>query len=199
MTVVADMTRPDEVEASFAAVAEQLGPPDALVHAVGSTLLKPAHITTDAELDDVLAVNLLSAFYALRSFVRLVPRDRGASVVLFSTAATRVGLANHEAIAAAKGGIDGLVVSAAATYAPRGIRVNAIAPGLVRTNLTRRITGSEPALRASLAMHALGRVGEADEIAAAAAYLLSPDASWITGQVISVDGGLSSVRPPLRI
>jgi NAD(P)-dependent dehydrogenase (short-subunit alcohol dehydrogenase family) len=193
------MTHAGEVEASFAAATAQLGSPDALVHAVGSTLLKPAHITSDAELEAILAVNLRSAFYALRSFVKLAPRDGGGSVVFFSSAATRVGLANHEAIAAAKGGIDGLVVSAAATYAPRGIRINAIAPGLVRTNLTRRITDSEPALRASLAMHALGRAGEADEIASAAAYLVSPEASWITGQVISIDGGLSTVRPPVRI
>lgn len=178
---------------------ERLGPPDALVHAVGSTLLKPIHAVSDRELEEVLAVNLLSAVYALRAFVRAVPRGRPASAVLFSSAATRIGLLNHEAIAAAKGGVEGLVTSAAATYAGRGIRVNALAPGLVRSNLTRRLVEHEGSLRASIAMHPLGRIGEAEDVAGLAALLVSPDAGWITGQVIAVDGGLSGVKLPPSI
>jgi NAD(P)-dependent dehydrogenase (short-subunit alcohol dehydrogenase family) len=171
----------------------------ALASAGGSTLLKPAHAISEAELDDVLAVNLLSAFYALRPFVRAVPRGRPASVALMSSAATRTGLPNHEAIAAAKGGIEGLVTSAAATYAGRGIRVNAIAPGLVRSNLTRRLVEHEGTLRASVAMHPLGRVGEPEDVAGLAVFLVSADAAWITGQVIAVDGGLSGVKLPLVV
>ncbi|HYN47569.1 MAG TPA: SDR family NAD(P)-dependent oxidoreductase [Candidatus Nanopelagicales bacterium] len=197
--LVADATVSSAVDAAFAGAVEQLGPPDGLVHAVGSTLLKPVHALSDAEIDDVLAVNLLSAFYALRAFVRAVPRGRPASVVLFSSAATKIGLLNHEAIAAAKGGIEGLVTSAAASYAGRGIRVNALAPGLVRSNLTRRLVENEATLRASETMHPLGRVGEAEDVAGLAAFLLSRDASWMTGQVIAVDGGLSSVKLPPRL
>ena len=118
----------------------------------------------------------------------------GGSVVLMSTVATRVGLANHEAIAAAKSGINGLVISAAATYANRNLRVNAVAPGLVRTPLSVKITGNELALKASTAMHPLGRIGDPADVAAAVAWLLDPATNWVTGQIIGVDGGLSTVR-----
>jgi 3-oxoacyl-[acyl-carrier protein] reductase len=191
---VADVTVSSAVDAAFGEVVERLGPPRALVHAVGSTMLKPVHALSDAEIDEVLGVNLLSAFYAIRAFVRTAPRGQQASILLFSSAATRIGLLNHEAIAAAKGGIDGLVTSAAATYAARGIRVNAIAPGLVRSRMTERLVQNEATLRVSEAMHPLGRIGEPEDVAAPAAFLVSSDAGWITGQVIAVDGGLSGIK-----
>jgi NAD(P)-dependent dehydrogenase (short-subunit alcohol dehydrogenase family) len=159
-------------------------------------LLKPAHVISDAEFDEVLDVNLRSAFYALRAFVRAVPRGRAASIVFFSTAATRIGLMNHEAISAAKGGVDGLVTAASATYASRAIPVNAVAPGLVRSNLTRRLTDNESSLQVSEAMHPLGRIGDPEDVAGLAAFLLTADAEWITGQVIAVDGGLSGIKLP---
>ena len=160
---------------------------------MGSLLLKPAHLTSDEEWGATLA-----AEPHLR--LRRGPRRRtlddrrrlGRPRVLRRRA--RSASPNHEAIAAAKAGVIGLTLSAAATYAPKGIRVNAVAPGLVRTPLTARITGSEPALKASTALHALGRVGEPEEVAGAIAWLLDPAQSWITGQVLGVDGGLATVR-----
>jgi NAD(P)-dependent dehydrogenase (short-subunit alcohol dehydrogenase family) len=198
VALVADLTVSSMIDAAFGEVVERLGLPRALVHAVGSTLLKPVHALSDAEIGDVLSVNLLSALYAVRAFVRIAPRSQPATVLLFSSAATRIGLLNHEAIAAAKGGIDGLVTSAAATYAARGIRVNAIAPGLVRSRMTERLVQNEATLRVSEAMHPLGRIGEPEDVAAIAEFLVSADAAWITGQVIAVDGGLSGIKPAPR-
>jgi NAD(P)-dependent dehydrogenase (short-subunit alcohol dehydrogenase family) len=104
------------------------------------------------------------------------------------------GLPAHEAIAAAKGGINAMVRSAAATYASRGVRINAVAPGMTETPLAEPILKSEQGRKVSEAMHPLGRVGKAEEIASAIHFLADPANSWITGQVLSVDGGLSTVH-----
>ncbi len=187
--LLADATVPAEVADAFA----QAGSIDGVANCVGSLLLKPAHITTDEEWASVLRTNLDSAFYVLRGAVKSM-MSTGGSIVLVSSAAGRLGLQNHEAIAAAKAGIIGLTLSAAATYAPRNIRVNCVAPGLTATPLTARITGNETAAKASMAMHALGRLGAASDIANMMAFLLDPANAWITGQTFGVDGGLGTVR-----
>jgi len=122
-------------------------------------------------------------------------RSSGGSIVLMSSCAATTGLVNHEAIAAAKAAVEGLTRSAAATYAANNLRINAVAPGLVDTPMSKRITSNETALKASTAMHPLGRIGQPDEVAATIEWLLNGDADWITGQVIGVDGGLARVRP----
>jgi NAD(P)-dependent dehydrogenase (short-subunit alcohol dehydrogenase family) len=183
------------VERFVADVATRFGRLDGVAHCVGSLLLKPAHLTRREEWDEVMRVNLASAFGALRAAVKSM--QDGGSVVLVSSAAARRGMPNHEAIAAAKAGVIGLTLSAAATYAPRGIRVNCVAPGLTQTPMTEKLTSSPLSLKASLAMHPLGRLGEPADVAGAIAWLLDPQQKWVTGQVIGVDGGLAtlSVRP----
>ena len=93
----------------------------------------------------------------------------------------------------------GLVLSAAATYAGNNLRINAVAPGLVASPMTSALVGSDAARKVSESMHALGRIGTAEDVARAIAFLLDPANDWITGQVIGVDGGLGSVRPKVRV
>jgi NAD(P)-dependent dehydrogenase (short-subunit alcohol dehydrogenase family) len=195
-TILADATRAEEVDACIADVTKQEGRLDGLAHCVGSLLLKPAHLTTDADFAATIAANLTTAFLTLRAAVRAMstPDNRGGSIVLVSSAAARLGLANHEAIAAAKAGVMGLALSAAASYAPKNIRINCVAPGLVRTPMTARLLANETSARGSIQMHALGRVGEPSEVASAIAFLLDPAQSWMTGQTLGIDGGLATVR-----
>jgi len=190
---VVDARSFDEVESCVEAAAESFGRIDGIVNCVGSILLKPAHRTSREEFDDVVATNLASAFATVRAAARTL--EEGGSIVLVSTTAAQTGLANHEAIAAAKAGVAGLARSAAATYASRKVRVNCVAPGLVDTPLSSRITGNEASLKASIEMHPLGRIGEPEDIASAIDWLLGSESGWVTGQVLSVDGGLANVRP----
>lgn len=188
-----DATQPDEVAACLSRAAEVFGRVDGVANCVGAFQLKPAHAIAEAEWDSMIATNLRSAFAVVRAAGTTLA-EHGGSIVLLSSAAARIGLANHEAIAAAKAGVEGLALAAAATYAPKGIRVNCVAPGLTRTPLTAKLWQNEAVARASAGMHALGRLGEPEEVASAIEWLLDPAQSWVTGQVIGVDGGLSRVR-----
>ena len=187
-----DATKTNEVEAAVNSAVENYGQINGIANCVGSLLLKPAHLTTDDEWAATIAANLTSAFATVRAATKAF--KGGGSIVLVSSAAARIGLANHEAIAAAKAGVIGLTLSAAASYASRNIRVNCVAPGLVETPLTARITSNEASLKGSIAMHALGKIGTPEDVAAAIEFLLNPENQWITGQVIGVDGGLGTVR-----
>jgi NAD(P)-dependent dehydrogenase (short-subunit alcohol dehydrogenase family) len=179
------------VEAVLQSVQKTHGRLDGVVNCAGSILLKPAHLTSDQEFSDTLAINLGTAFNVLRAAVRLMMRqDGGGSVVLCSSVAARRGLANHEAIAAAKAGVEGLALAAAASYARYRVRVNCVAPSLTRTGLTRALTQNEAVAKTSAALHPLGRIGEPEDVASAICWLLDRRQSWVTAQVIGVDGGL---------
>lgn len=193
-TIAVDAADPATFDAAVQAAVEQFGAVSGVANCIGSLLLKPAHSTSDQQWQETLQTNLGSAFAAVRAAAKVMRNDGGA-VALVSSAAAQIGLPSHEAIAAAKAGVEGLVRAAAATYASRGIRVNAVAPGMVKSPLTREIWSNETAAASSLQLHALGRFGEPRDIAAALAWLLDPQNSWVTGQIIGVDGGLSSVAP----
>lgn len=192
-TFALDATNLRQVEACVKQAVELFGQLDGVANCVGSLLLKPAHLTSEEEWDTTIATNLKSAFAVVRA-AAITMAQRGGSIVLVSTAAARIGLPNHEAISAAKAGIEGLALAASASYASKGIRVNCVAPGMTRTPLTAKLLQNEMMAKASAGMHALGRVGEPNDVASAIEWLLDPEQSWITGQVIGVDGGLSRIR-----
>jgi 3-oxoacyl-[acyl-carrier protein] reductase len=189
---ILDATDFDGVEAVF----KQAGEIDGVVNCSGSLLLKPAHLTSKEHYYSVVDASLTTAFATVRAAGKHM--NKGGSVVLISSAAAMEGLANHEAIAAAKAGIIGLTLSAAATYAGQNLRVNAVAPGLTETPLTAALTSNATSRKFSEAMHALGRLGKPEDVARAIVFLLDPDNNWITGQVLAVDGGLSRVRPKIK-
>jgi NAD(P)-dependent dehydrogenase (short-subunit alcohol dehydrogenase family) len=167
---------------------------DGAVHFPGSVLLKPSHLTKADEWNQVLLTNLTSAFFFLKAALMPMRKQGKGSLVFLSSVAAQKGLPNHEAISAAKAGIEGLVRSAAATY-PQ-LRINALAPGLVDAKCTEKIIQNEKALQASLSLAAIKRAGSGADVAAAVDFLLSSCSSYLTGQVLAVDGGMSTLGFP---
>lgn len=166
---------------------------DGLVYCPGSINLKPFHRITDQEFMDDFAINVVGAIRTIRSVLPLLRQSEQATIVLFSTVAVQQGMPFHTSVATAKGAIEGLTRSLAAEFAPK-IRVNAIAPSLTNTPLAGKLLASDDKKKASDERHPLKRIGEANDIAGMAGFLLSEEASWITGQIFHVDGGLSAVR-----
>ena len=155
-------------------------------------MIKPLHGTKTEEFEEVIRVNLFSSYYLLSSFAR---RMKNGSAIFFSSVAGTKGLSNHEAIAAAKAGLEGMARSAAASYAKDNLRVNVIAPGLMDTNMSQRLLATEQARELSKSMYPIQKIGDFNDILPVVKWLLSEDSKWVTGQTIHVDGGLSTVKP----
>jgi NAD(P)-dependent dehydrogenase (short-subunit alcohol dehydrogenase family) len=188
---VADVTKDD----AFARVMNDAGPALAgLVYAVGSINLKPLARLTTADMERDFRLNALGAALAVQAALPALKAHEGtAAVVLFSTVAVHQGFPAHASVALAKGAVEGLMLALAAELAPK-VRVNCIAPSLTRTPLAAALTGNEQMAAAIAGMHPLPRLGEPEDAARLAAFLVSDEAAWITGQSIGVDGGRSSLR-----
>jgi NAD(P)-dependent dehydrogenase (short-subunit alcohol dehydrogenase family) len=174
-----------------AALAEAGTPLRGLAFCIGSIVLKPAGRLTEADFLNAFRLNALAAAMAVQAAMPALAAGQG-SVVLFSSVAARKGFANHAAISAAKAAVEGLAVALAAELAPQ-VRVNCIAPSLTKTQLAEPLTRSPQMAEAIARQHPIPRLGEAEDAAALADFLLSGAASWITGQVIGVDGGRGAV------
>ncbi len=171
------------------------GPIHALAYCPGSIVLKPfTQLSTEDFMGD-LQVNFLGAIKTLQRYQNNLEAAEGASVVLFSTVAVQTGMGFHASVAGAKGALEGLTRSLASEWAP-AIRVNAVAPSLTDTPLAARLLRTENQRKQFAAKHSLGRIGDPKDPAEAAAFLLTDRASWITGQVLPVDGGMGSLRLP---
>lgn len=164
------------------------------VYCPGSINLQPFHRTKADSFQADFKINVLGAVQCIQQCLSGLKNSGESSVVLFSTVAVQTGMGFHSSIAASKGAIEGLTRSLAAEYASSKIRFNCIAPSLTETPLADKLINTPEKKEAGAKRHPLGRIGEAKDISHAANFLLSENSSWITGQVIAIDGGMSSLR-----
>jgi NAD(P)-dependent dehydrogenase (short-subunit alcohol dehydrogenase family) len=199
MRIVADVSSHEGATAAVAQCVDAIGAPTMLAHCVGNIVLAPAARMSEAQYRDVMRANLDSAFFMLSTTIAAArSANQTASLCFVSTIAAQIGIANHEAVAAAKGGLEAMVRSAAATYASTGIRVNAVAPGLMETPAAAKFLSTPTLREASAKQYPLGTIGTPDEIAEVMFWLLSNSAKRVTGQVWTVDGGFTAIRPLVK-
>ena len=190
-----DALNPDDVQLAITTAKEcGDGSIAGAAHLVGSILLKPPHALKIEDFNEVITTNLTSAFLSLSLIGKAMLRSGGGRLVFTSSVAGSVGLVNHEAISAAKGGIESMVRSAAATYAQRKIRVNAVAPGLTETRLGANVLASDAIRDAAVSMIPMRRINQPEEIASAMYWLLTTAPDNFTGQILNLDGGMANVR-----
>ena len=166
---------------------------DGFVYCPGSINLRPFNtLKIESFLEDY-KINFLGAIKSLKIILPLMQKSDNSSIVFFSTVAVSTGMPFHSSISSSKGAIEGLTRSLAAEFAPN-IRVNSIAPSIVKTNLSEKFLNSDLKIEKASERHPLGRIGKVEEISKLAAYLLSDDSRWVTGQVINIDAGIGSIR-----
>lgn len=177
----------------FTKAAAEAGEIDGLVYAIGTINLKSLARFTPEELDRDFQVNARGAALAVAASLQSLKSHEGSSVVLFSSVAASQGFTNHVSVSLAKGAVSGLTLALAAELAPK-VRVNALAPSLIRTPLAAALV-SNPQVEAAIAgLHAIPRLGTVDDAASVVVFLLSDQSGWITGQILGIDGGRSSLR-----
>jgi NAD(P)-dependent dehydrogenase (short-subunit alcohol dehydrogenase family) len=165
-----------------------------LVYSVGSINLKPfTRLTEDDFLNDY-RINVVGAARVIQQAIRALKNAVGASVVLVSSVAARTGMSFHASISAAKGAVEGMALSLAAELAPQNIRVNVVAPSLTDTPLAQALLSTPEKKEASAKRHPLGQYGKPEDISSAIGFLLADESTWMTGQVIGIDGGLGKLK-----
>lgn len=198
--IEADVSTADGAADALACCVETTGrSPTVLVNCAGSVLMTPLHRTREVQYRQCMQANLDTSFYSLSAFIDscLNAKQPGAAVLVSSVTA-RIGVSNHEAVAASKAAVESLARSAAATYSKNRIRINAVAPGLMRSPATEWLFSTPNNSKQLDAQYPLGRHGHVDDVANTIAWLVSDEAAWITGQVLPVDGGFTAVRPLQR-
>jgi NAD(P)-dependent dehydrogenase (short-subunit alcohol dehydrogenase family) len=165
-----------------------------VVHCVGSIALRPPHAMKVEDFSEVIETNLTTAFITLSKVGKKMLKSGGGRMVFVTSVAGSYGLTNHEAISAAKGGLEAMVRSAASTYAQRGIRVNAVAPGLTRTRLSEAVRRSEAVEAAAIQLIPTKKMNEITDISTTIEWLLTKAPDTMTGEIVHIDGGMSNIR-----
>ena len=197
--IIADCSTSQGAKLIFDEIAARNITLDSLAHCVGNIRLGSLHRTSEVDFLDCISTNLFSAFFTLSGFVEhLKKSSTHGSAVFVSSAAASIGIPNHEVISAAKGGLEALVRSSAATYAASNIRINAVSPGILDTPASASLLTSDLMREIAAKQYPIKGIGSAEEVADLMVWLMSENAQRVTGQVWSIDAGFSSIRPLVK-